>query len=76
MISKVSVKFNSHAGGMAVARPYGFEIDSVRNPISSWSAACFFVIVIKFIFTHIFEIEIHKKNSLIPKKFIFEAQFS
>ena len=25
---------NSHAGGMAVARPYGFEIDFVGNPIS------------------------------------------
>ena len=23
---------NSHAGGMTVARPYGFEIDFVRNP--------------------------------------------
>ena len=23
---------NSHADGMAVARPYGFEIDFVRNP--------------------------------------------
>ena len=28
------VKFNSHAGGMAVERPYGFEIDFIRNPIS------------------------------------------
>ena len=26
--------FNSHAVGMAVARPYGFEIDFVRNSIS------------------------------------------
>ena len=26
--------FNSHAVGMAVARPYGFEIDFVRDPIS------------------------------------------
>ena len=26
--------FNSHAVGMAVARPYGFEIDFVINPIS------------------------------------------
>ena len=25
---------NSHAGGMTVARPYGFEIYFVRNPIS------------------------------------------
>ena len=26
--------FNSHAGGMAVARSDGFEIDFVRNPVS------------------------------------------
>ena len=26
--------FNPQAVGMAVARPYGFEIDFVRNPIS------------------------------------------
>jgi len=26
--------FNFHAGGMAVVRPYGFEIDFVRNPFS------------------------------------------
>ena len=25
---------NSHAGGMAVARPYGFAFDFVRNPFS------------------------------------------
>ena len=25
---------NFHGGGMTVARPYGFEIDFVRNPIS------------------------------------------
>ena len=30
----VSTTINSHAVGMAVARPYGFEIDFVRNPIS------------------------------------------
>ena len=30
--------FNSQAGGMAVARPYGFEIDFVRNPISGSAA--------------------------------------
>ena len=29
---------NSQAGGMAVARPYGFEIDSVRNPFSGSAA--------------------------------------
>ena len=48
----LSQKFmlNSHAGGMAVAQPYGFEIDFVRNPISG-SAARFFVLILKFIFT-------------------------
>ena len=25
---------DSHAIGMAVARPYGFKIDNLRNPIS------------------------------------------
>ena len=45
-------QFNSYAGDMAVARPYGFEIDFVRNPISE-SAAIFFVIILEFIFTPI-----------------------
>ena len=40
-----------------------------------WSAAWFFVIILKFIFTSIFEIKIHEKNSLALKNFIFEAQF-
>ena len=31
-------KFNSRAGGMAVARPYGFEIDFVRNAFSGSAA--------------------------------------
>ena len=30
--------FNSHDGGMAFARPYGFEIDFVRDPISGSAA--------------------------------------
>ena len=30
---KSKILINSHAGGMAVARPYGFEIDFVENPI-------------------------------------------
>ena len=66
--------FNSHAGGKAVARPNGFEIDFVRNPID-WSEAWFFVIILKFIFTPIFEIKIHEKNPWQKKKFIFEARF-
>ena len=48
---------------MAVAWPYGFEIDFVRNPISR-SAAKFFVTTLKLIFTPIFEIEIHEKKFL------------
>ena len=54
-------RVNSHAGGMAVARPIGFEIDSMRNTISG-SAAWFFVYILKFIFPSIFEIKIHEKN--------------
>ena len=47
------LKSNFHAVGMAVAQPLGFEIDFVRNSISG-SAAWFFVIILKFIFTAIF----------------------
>ena len=68
-------KFYSHAGGMAVAQPYSFKIDFVRNRISG-SAARYFVMILKFILTPIFEIKSHEKNSLKPKKIIFEAQFS
>ena len=53
--------FNSHADGMDVAGPYGLEIDFVRNPFSG-SAAWFFFIILKFIFTPIFEIRIKEKN--------------
>ena len=45
---------------MAVARPYGFEIDFVTNPIFV-AAAWFFIIILKFIFSSIFEIKIRKK---------------
>ena len=58
------------AVSMAVAQPLGFEIDSVRNPISG-SAAWFFVIILKFIFTVIFEIKVHVKKLLGTKKFSF-----
>ena len=61
---------NSHAVGMVAARPYGFRNDFLRNPISE-SAAWFFVIILEFIFTPIFEINIHGKNSLTQKKFHF-----
>ena len=52
--------FNSHAGGKAVVRPYCYEIDFERNSISG-SSAWFFVIIVKFIFTLIFEIKIYEK---------------
>ena len=71
---------NSHAVGMPAAWPYfllvnGFKIDFVTNPISG-SAAWFIVIILKSIFTPIFEIKIHEKKSLIAKKIIVEARFS
>ena len=62
--------FNSHAVGMAGARPYAIKIDFVRNPIPG-SAAWFLVIILKFIFTHIFEIKIHEKKCVIQKKSSF-----
>ena len=57
---------NSHANGTVVMRPSGFEIDFVNNPLSG-SAAWFFVIILKFIFTAIFEIKNHVKNFLTTK---------
>ena len=59
---------------MAVARPYGFEINFVRNTICG-SAALFFVIILKFIFTPLFEIKIQRKNFLTQKNLIFKAVF-
>ena len=61
---------NSHAVGMAVAQSLSFEIDFVSNPISR-SAALFFVIILKFIFTAIFEIKVHVKKFLGTKKIPF-----
>ena len=52
---------------MAVARPYGSEIDFVRDPISG-SAAWFFVSILRFIFTPIFGIKIYEKKFLDTKK--------
>ena len=72
---KQSYHIDTYAGGMAVARPYGFEIDFVRNSFPG-STAWFFVIILKFIYTPIFEIKIHEKNSLTPKNFTFKARFS
>ena len=51
---------------MAVARPYSFEIDFEGNPFYR-SASWFFVIILKFIFTTIFEIKIYEKKFLDTK---------
>ena len=53
---------------MAVAQPLDFEIDFVKNPISGL-AAWFYVIILKFIFTAIFEIKNHEKNPWHQKNF-------
>ena len=55
---------------MAFLRSNDFEIDFMRNPIFG-SAASFFVIILKLIFTSIFEIKIYGKNFLDTKKFYF-----
>ena len=55
---------------MAVARLFGFEVDFVRNAISG-SAARFFVIILKFISTPIFDMKPYEKKSLTLKKFHF-----
>ena len=45
---------------MAVAQPLDFEIDFAKKPISE-SAPWFFIIIIEFIFTAIFEIKNNQK---------------
>ena len=52
---------------MAVKRPYGFEIDFAGNPISE-SSSWFFVNILKFIFTPIFEIKVYAGKFLDDKK--------
>ena len=64
--------FNYQAGGMAVERQNGFEIDFVRNLISE-SATFFFVIILNFFFKPIFQIKIHAKKILDTKKFHFRS---
>ena len=72
----MKAKVNSQACGMAVKRPYGFEMDFLRSP-DSGSAAWFFVIILKFIFTPIFEIKIYEEKFLDIKKISFsKADFS
>ena len=70
LFSNKNIFFNSHAGGMPVARPNGFQIDFVSDTIFG-SASWFFVIILKLISTPIFEIIIHEKNYLTPEKISF-----
>ena len=63
-------KFNSHAIGMAAVRPFCLKIDFASKPLYG-SAALFLIIILKFNFTPIFEVEIHEKKSLTPKKILF-----
>ena len=67
-------KFNSHAVGMADAQPYAFKVDFVRNLISE-PAAQFFVYILNFIFSPIYEIKISEKNSWFENNLIFEGRF-
>ena len=59
---------------MGIVSLIGSEIDFMGNPILE-SAAWFFVIILKFIFTSIFEIQIHEKIPSHQKNFIFEGRF-
>ena len=53
--------FNSHSGGMAVERPYGLEMDFLRNPIfGSAASSCDSLMNPKIHFTLIFEIQLFK----------------
>ena len=50
--------------------PFGFKIDFKGGPIFE-SSAWFFVIILKFIFTSIFEIKIDAKKFFDTKKISF-----
>ena len=63
-------EFKSHAVGMAVEGQNGFGIDFLRNAFSG-SAAWFFVIILKFNFTPIYDIEISEKKFFDTKKISF-----
>ena len=58
--------FNFHAVGMADAQPYAFKVDFVRNSISE-PAAQFFVYILNFILSPIYEIKISEKKFLNTK---------
>ena len=50
--------------------PFGFKIDFKGEPFFE-SSAWFFVIILKFIFTFIFENKIHENKFLDTKKISF-----
>ena len=60
---------------MGLVSPNGSKIDFMGEPIFE-SVRSFFVIILKFIFTPIFEIQIHEKKFIDTKKLIFESRFS
>ena len=72
MLNLLIVTINFHAIGMADAQPLDFEIDFAQNPTYR-SAAWFFVIIVKFFFTAIFQIKNHIKKFLDTKKFHFRG---
>ena len=69
---QVKKQVNSHAGGMAVARPYGLKIDFERNAI--YVSVAWFSSLSLNSFTLIFEIKIHEKNPWRQKNFIFDSK--
>ena len=52
------------------AEKLALKIDFLKGLIFE-SAAWFFVIILKFIFTALYEIKIHKRNFLVTKKISF-----
>ena len=66
---------NSNTVGMAVARPYGFEIDFVRNRSYFSSSCMIFRYCVKFILTPIFEIKISEWKFFGTKKSFLKADF-
>ena len=55
---------------MGLVSPIGSKIDFSGDPIFQ-SAAWFFIIILKFIFSSIFEIQIHENKFLSTKKILF-----
>ena len=57
------IYINSHAGGRAVTRPYDFEINFVRNPISGLAAWIFDIFLNSFLRPFL-------KSKFMKKKFL------